>query len=339
MIGRLKFDIDNLVNEILDQIPQDLLIDGLVLDPAIGGGQFVKEVERRKRQAGKTDAEIAATVFGIEQNLLRKDYAVNKHQLVGNYTVGNFLEKDFKDMKFDVVVGNPPFQKSDSDAARWVLWIEFIKKAKLLSNRVAMITPQSVTSPGPINLIKDCCETLNIDVSKHFDVGSTFSYFVLNTENPPASTRIITDQETFDQDISKVPFLPMTITEDTLKQLDFLVNRKSRIWSRGELHTSKTSLFKPKGRYKVMHTNAQVLETDWEHDNRNKIRVAVSLSGYPKFCVLQNQYVSQACFWTEFDTVENAQAFADECNSAEIQSILQIFKWSGWNSKEVIQCL
>ena len=51
MIGRLKFNIDPLVNRILDQIPEDILIHGIVLDPAIGGGQFVKEVERRKRAA------------------------------------------------------------------------------------------------------------------------------------------------------------------------------------------------------------------------------------------------------------------------------------------------
>jgi hypothetical protein len=98
MLGRLKFDIDTLVNQILDQIPNDVIVNGTVLDPAIGGGQFVKEVERRKRAAGKTDKEIAKTVFGIEQNVLRKNYAVNKHKLVGNYEVDYFLERDFKDM-------------------------------------------------------------------------------------------------------------------------------------------------------------------------------------------------------------------------------------------------
>jgi hypothetical protein len=65
MIGRLKFEIDPLVNQMLDQIPEDIIVNGIILDPAIGGGQFVKEVERRKRAAGKTDAEIFATVFGF----------------------------------------------------------------------------------------------------------------------------------------------------------------------------------------------------------------------------------------------------------------------------------
>jgi len=133
MIGRLKFNIDPLVNRILDQIPEDILIHGIVLDPAIGGGQFVKEVERRKRAAGKTDLEIAETVFGIEENVLRRNYAVNKHKLVGTYVVDNFLERDFKDMKFDVLLGNPPYQGSNDKGTAQPkshnLWSKFIDKS------------------------------------------------------------------------------------------------------------------------------------------------------------------------------------------------------------------
>ena len=139
MLGRLKFDIDPLVNQMLDQIPQDVIINGTILDPAIGGGQFVKEVERRKRAAGKTDAEIAKTVFGIEQNVLRKNYAVNKHKLVGNYKVDNFLEKEFK-MKFDVIVGNPPFKNGNETGGKSSLWRKIVAKSwNLVNNNGTLI--------------------------------------------------------------------------------------------------------------------------------------------------------------------------------------------------------
>ena len=106
---RLKIRIDNNVNDILNQLPQDLIINGTVMDPIMGGGQFVKEIERRKRAAGKTDDEIAATVFGIEENIIRRNYAVNNWKLKGTYVVGNALKMNFDNKTFDIVIGNTPF--------------------------------------------------------------------------------------------------------------------------------------------------------------------------------------------------------------------------------------
>jgi hypothetical protein len=202
-----------------------------------------------------------------------------------------------------------------------------------------MVTPQSITSPGPFSLIKDRAEVINIDVSKHFNVGSTFCYFIASNHKKPGPTRLITGDKEFTADVSTLPFLPFVINEETLAQIDWLKNRKSRKWKRGELHTSNKNLFVDNGKYKVMHTNAQELSTDTEHQNLTKIRVCVSLSGYPKFQVIQNSYASQACVWTEFSTVKEANDFADECNGEFVQSILQVFKWSGWNSKDVIEYL
>jgi hypothetical protein len=251
---------------------------------------------------------------------------------------GDFIELEF-DMKFDVIVGNPPYQKSGSTAKRWTLWEEFVKKSKTLATNVTMVTPQSITSPGTFNLIKDHATVINIDVSKHFNVGSTFCYWTIDTTKPSTSTKIITDTKEYQLDLTKIDFLPATITDETLGLINTLTSRKARTWKRGELHTSNTSLFSTTGKYDVMHTNAQTLKSNTDHPNRTKIRVVVTLSGYPTFQVVTNGYASQACFWTECVSIEDAQALANECNGAEIQKILEVFKWSGWNSKEVIKCL
>jgi hypothetical protein len=251
---------------------------------------------------------------------------------------GDFIELEF-DMKFDVIVGNPPYQKSGSTAKRWTLWEEFVKKSKTLATNVTMVTPQSITSPGTFNLIKDHATVINIDVSKHFNVGSTFCYWTIDTTKPSTSTKIITDNKEYQLDLTKIDFLPATITDETLGLINTLTSRKARTWKRGELHTSNTGLFSATGKYDVMHTNAQTLKSNTDHPNRTKIRVVVTLSGYPTFQVVTNGYASQACFWTECASIEDAQALANECNGAEIQKILEVFKWSGWNSKEVIKCL
>jgi len=178
MLGRLKFEINLLVNEILDQIPQDVLINGTVFDPAIAGGQFVKEIERRKRAAGKTEQEIRNTVFGMEENILRCDYAVNKNKLVGTYEVGSFLTKDFKDMKFDIIVGNPPYQDDESGNEKSNLYVEFSRKAieTCLNDNgtIIFLTPKTLLRKTKryFSLIGHAgLRAVDFTAAKHFNVG------------------------------------------------------------------------------------------------------------------------------------------------------------------------
>lgn len=343
MLSRIKFEIEPMVEDMLNQLPMGMWTSktSTFFDPAIGGGQFVRAIEHRLRSHGHSDKNISQRVFGFEDSELHIRYAVNKYQLVGQYVkkpYEKFLEMD-NTMKFDVVVGNPPFQKSNNDAKRWTLWEQFVKKAFELSDHVAMVTPQSITSPGPFALIKDRVDVINIDVSKHFNVGSTFCYFVANNKTTPGMTKLITGGTEFSVDVSKLPFLPFVINEDTLEQINWLKQRTPKKWKRGELHTSNKDLFSTTGQYTVMHTNAQELRTDTVHPNLQKIRVCVSLSGYPKFQVIKDSYASQACMWTEFSSIKKAKEFVKECNDPYVQNILKVFKWSGWNSKEVIEYL
>lgn len=187
MIGRLKFNIDPLVNLILDQIPEDLIINGVILDPAIGGGQFVKEIERRKRAAGKTEKEIKATVFGIEENILRRDYSVNKHKLAGTYSIENFLEKDFNNMKFDVIVGNPPYQGDQKHAYK--IWPTITNKAlKLLkpNGYIGWVIPSGWLESNNAQMKKVRTQltshynllSINRNANNYFNVGTDILNFV-----------------------------------------------------------------------------------------------------------------------------------------------------------------
>ena len=314
------------------------------LDPACGRGTFLLALLEKLVSAGHSpDHVVANMLYGTDIDPVQARVAQKAFSMATGVQANIYCEDSLTkewNMKFDAIVTNPPYQRANSTAKRWTLWEDFVKKAMTQAHTVAMVVPQSLTSPNAtFDVIKRHCSVLNIDVSKHFSVGSTFCYFVAQPNQQINSTQIITSEGTLQKDITELPFLPAVITEDTLAKLDALLNRKSRTWRRGELHTSNSERFDANGRYSVMHTNAQELRSNFEHDNRKKIRVAVSLSGYPQFRVIQNGYVSQACFWTEFDQVDEAQAFADECNGPAVQELLTIFKWSGWNSKEVIECL
>ena len=89
MLSRMKFEIDDLVTEILDQLPQSIWTSDSTtfIDPALGGGQFVRAIEQRLRSYGHNDDNIKRRVFGCESSKLNVKYAVNKYKLIGNYEV------------------------------------------------------------------------------------------------------------------------------------------------------------------------------------------------------------------------------------------------------------
>ena len=54
---------------------------------------------------------------------------------------------------------------------------------------------------------------------------------------------------------------------------------------------------------------------------------------------MQNMAGSQAIAWTECSSIEEANELADNLDTEEIRKVVKVFKWSGWNSLEVIKLL
>ena len=57
-----------LVQEILDQLPQEIFTDTAktFLDPSCGDGQFLAEVLARKMEAGSTFEQALSTIYGVD---------------------------------------------------------------------------------------------------------------------------------------------------------------------------------------------------------------------------------------------------------------------------------
>jgi hypothetical protein len=232
MLERIK-DIKELVNEILDSLPKSVWSSDSTtfFDPAIGGGQFVAEIERRLRAHGHSDKNIRNRVYGFEYNAALVDLAVNMNKLVGQYAkkpYDKFFEMD-DTMKFDVIVGNPPYQatkegdKRDSAAN---LWPEFVIKSFALLKEngvIGMVTPNGWMTPSADSgkgksgirifdyMTKFRTLALNINECKrHFSEGSSFTYYViqkaLNTNNN--KTKVITEDGTFSVNMAGMQYCP-----------------------------------------------------------------------------------------------------------------------------------
>tara|TARA_B110000503_G_scaffold27986_1_gene44751 strand:+ start:503 stop:1726 length:1224 start_codon:yes stop_codon:yes gene_type:complete len=224
MLGRLKFNITQLVDEILDILPNEVWSSSTTtfLDPAMGGGQFVANVERRLQDAGHSNENIASRVYGYESNRMRINFAVNKYKLVGIYTNKNFLEED-SNMKFDVIVGNPPYQNPGKSKGE-KLWYRFIRKSVDLLNDdgyLAFVTPNSWMtggtnmSSGKWGVLKDvfCNYQLiyaNVhNITKRYfpKIGIQISYWAMQKSKITKDSVIELNDKTIEIDLTKADIL------------------------------------------------------------------------------------------------------------------------------------
>lgn len=194
MLSRMKFEIEPLVAEMFDQLPDSVWSSktSTFFDPAIGGGQFVRAIEQRLRSCGHSDANIRSRVFGFENNLLKVQSTVNKYSLVGQYAVKpyeKFFELD-NTMKFDVVVGNPPFKNGNETGGKSSLWRKVVAKAWTIvkdNGTLIMVAPQFPNSAKDLGHIftENQTNTVWTKISHHFPgVGSSFfAWSVTKTSN------------------------------------------------------------------------------------------------------------------------------------------------------------
>lgn len=138
-----------LVDEILNKLPIDWTDPTLTfLDPCCGSGRFLMSIKYRLLAAGHTEQHIIENmIFGMDIDPKNVDGTV---AMLGgdaynhNIKCGNSLTEKWA-MKFDVVVGNPPYQDGNTTVkgSRGNLWQKFISIADQLAPIVAFITPDS----------------------------------------------------------------------------------------------------------------------------------------------------------------------------------------------------
>jgi len=319
-----------LVNEMLDQLPEHVWTSDRTtfFDPAIGGGQFVKEIERRLRSAGHPDRNIHRRVFGLEESDLHIRFAVNKHKLVGQYakkTYDKFFELD-DTMKFDVVIGNPPYQNKEENADG-SLWLRFVNKGVehlRPHGKLMFITPtswvgkQSNTkkadwSPFTDNHVELYKVLSKAEKEQHFGgVGSSFGYYILSKGS--GLTKIVfEDASSIDyQLITKEP-LPNNITKLSFgihqkiakaKKLQFESNFKFHsqvLKKKGIVSDTKGNGFK----YTTYFSHNLIRYTSEKQDIYSDVKVMI-----PNVGTIANVWVDNNCNLTEdvtFVKVPNIQ--------------------------------
>lgn len=126
LIGEVFTPI-GLVNEMLNQIPENVWINpnSIFLDPCCGTGTFIIEIVNRLVYIyGYTESDAKKRVFGYDIRIKYYNHLTRRGFI--NLRCSDFL-KEKLNMKFDVVIGNPPYQDKDKPGDN-ALYQHFTKK-------------------------------------------------------------------------------------------------------------------------------------------------------------------------------------------------------------------
>ena len=264
-------------------------------------------------------------------------------------------------MKFDVIIGNPPYQDIvKRKKTPHKLWIDFTKKSFThwlkSGGYLVQVSPNSFFSPSNkvLKILQEKhCSTLNLDTKKYFPgVGSSFAHYIIKNDSSIEETRIITNAQTFSMVIdSSVFYIPNDICEESLsihKKVMFdYINKLNVKFDYTTCHNAllnkSNTLSKVKTEkhiYPVLHTNSQIWYSSIKQSWSSKKKVMWSRSGYTKPFYDDGVLGGTDMIYyvlVKSETVGNN--LVHNLNTKLIKYILKTAKWSGFGNEKVFRSL
>jgi len=245
MLIRMKFEIDSLINEMLDKLPVEIWNDPnhTFLDPSAGGGQFLKEIEKRLVLRGYSADNIHSRVFGFFDSMLEMNYAKNKHSLHSQLfiadidTIDNLVSKELNNMKFDIIIGNPPYQYPKGEAKSKKLYIDITKKSLSLlkdDGILGFIVPLSIIHDGQgnsvFNAIKNKLIYVDYDTNNYFNVGQTIISIIYKSNKTTNIIEVKDKNNVYTVlDINSVSRQEDRILRNIINKVDFKLNNRKKM--------------------------------------------------------------------------------------------------------------
>ena len=335
---------------------------------------ILDEKERKKHilenmlymcELNKKNVLITTQIFNINNK-----YKLNIYQ--GDSLIADY-NKIFKINKFDIIIGNPPYQQVDekghSKGGGNNLYSKFIYKAYELLNKngyLVFINPPTYFGIGrsnnkdDMNIRKDIFNNCNIlyinleECNKYFpNIGSLFIYYILQKKNiVNENLEIICKYNNINHasiinqqllnDMIYIPYLLTNMSINICKKIRDTTNKLKIFHSPDNRGYKKhvKSINNEEYKYTIQATGVQVLYSSKECKNQYDKKVLMSRSGYLKpFYDNGILGVGGDCFSCLVNNEEDGIYIIKLLESILYTFYININKWSGFHHIKVLQDL
>ena len=360
----------SLINEMLDKLPNDVWTNPNLkwFDPASGMGNFpiaiylrlinslesvIPDKEERKRhilenmlymsELNEKNVLVCRNIFDIDNQYNLNIYCGDSLQLD--------TEQEFGVEKFDIIIGNPPYNKSKNGVLKGgyggrSLWDIFVVKSLndwLIENGyLVFIHPPSWRKPGhylweilsikQILYIKTYSKKEGNNI---FGCSTLVDYYVLKNINNSTETIVdCQDGKTYSINLNEWEFLPSGEI-DIIKQI---LGKNKVLYSRTIYGTDKKNINKTKTeKYSlpVVHnmTKKDGLGFVYSSENKGHFDIPKVILSFGEFQYPYNDWegkfgMSQICFGLPIKNKSEGKKIVDAINTEKFKKVLKYTKWS-----------
>ena len=270
-------------------------------------------------------------------------------------------------MKFDCLVTNPPYQDSshvEKKNTLWRKWISFNEKIVKNNGITSLVIPSSWMGSGPIlkeNFLEKGKVKYNLtyinrdECKKHFpNVGSTFSYFVMENKNYQNQTSILS--KNFDGKIEVVNNLDLNqslleVFPRDLTDLGLSIINKTlgtHVEKLGVINnTFNHSVHRDKWRmvqneefcFPIQNTPSKLYWYNYPHPHQGLNKLLIPTTTYFRKQLISTYGITQSFCYLLIENDLNPNIVLNNVNNKLFDYLNECFRYANWNSVNLLRKL
>ena len=389
------FTPKELIDDMLDKLPEDVWYDPNLkwLDPANGIGNFpmvvysrlmesLKNIRGLKDKKKRHDHIIGNMLYMVELNPRNVEISKRIFGKEANIYCGDFLEEKwdgkFEVNKFDIIIGNPPFQIKGASGDNKAYLLFTSKSLKFLtvdSGFLLFISPPNILEylinfesknrkyiNEYYNLKYIAIQTPN----KYFNVGSNFCFFLLKNEIVSKSKTKIEYLEKTKQ-LSEIDIIPNKIYPFNLfnKKSISIINKVNNIREKFDIKNMKYVGKNKFLRIRKEHINKKIVDVKKDDmykylvidkinlhnptglkyyikeklEDYDNLKIIFSKVGYLHPTILKNGSISDNLLYMNIDNKSEYESFKSILDSKLFKSLCKMYLLSGMDYWKVLLML